>query len=105
MFIHEEIIVAGGGDMSYAELVQLGRHFRRRFRIAAFQAAVLTPILWTGFLLFNNSVSVGFWEALNWREIIGFWEVSKWGKIVGLWAVVTFLGLIPKSFWDMLDHP
>ena len=104
MFIHEEIIVAGGGDLSYAELVQLGRHFRRRFRIAALQAAVLTPILWTGFFLFNNSVSVGFWEALNWREIIGFWEVSKWGKIIGLWAAVTFLGLIPKSFWEMFRH-
>lgn len=104
MFIHEELIVAGGGDITYAELVQFGRHFRRRLRKAALQAAVLTPILSTGFFLLNYFVSVGFSEAFNWREIIEFWEEPKWGKIVGLWAVITLLGLVPNSIWDMLRH-
>ncbi len=116
MFIHEELIVAGGGDISYAEVVQFGRHFCRRLRKAALQAAVLTPILWTGFFLLNYFVSVGFSDAFNWREIIGiweafnlreiieFWEEPKWGKIVGLWAVITLLGLVPNSIWAMLRH-
>ncbi len=104
MFIYEEI-VAGGGDMTYAELVQFGRHFRCRLRIAALRAAMLTPVLWAGIFLLSYSALVGSWEAFNWRGIIGFWDESKWREIVGLWAVITLLGVVPNRFWDMLRHP
>ncbi len=94
-FIHEELIVAGGGDITYAEMIQLSRRASRRLLIAAARAAVLTPILWTGFLLFRETALIGFWEAFTWREIVEIWEEPKWGRIVGLWAIVILIDLIP----------
>ena len=84
-FIHKEI-VAGGGDMTYAEVIK----FNRRMLIAVAQAIVLTPILLTGFFLFNEAILVGFSEAFTWRKIVGFWDALELWQIVGMWAVVIF---------------
>ena len=74
------------------------RHTGKRLLIVA----VLTPILLTGFFLFNETKHIGFWEAFKWPEIARFWEeVNSW-QIVGMWAVIIFFDYMRPGhgyFW------
>ena len=75
------------------------RRIGKRLLIAAAQATVVTPILFTGFFLFNEAVLIGFWEAFKWRKVVGFWEELELSRIVLPWAFITFLSLLPGGFW------